>query len=591
MHTKPPRLTLTILFPILLLLTISTTVTPAPPSSHPTTTTTTTTSTSQPHPPTPTLQQPPPQPPLPKSCRTCLQNNTLGLTCYKNTLCIPLSLLCTTALPSSNPCPDLPFVQLPGAGGTTNPTTPEPGSVLCNPDTNLCQDPTFLPLPAPGVGNIRRDTSSSSSCLKGAFYSLYPSSSTGVGGAGSSGSGSEAVQQKYIQSCIVSTPPPSNSNNNNNNNAGGQPPCQAWEYQVGNSCLLRLCGGPPSSQELSCVLPYTCRKPTPSPTSPDTSTSFYGVCSNSTRQNPDDVDPSASPSNTPTTPPSSRSKKDLLLFNLLIALCSLVGLTALSILLHHLRKRHLQRQGRYLPWTRQDKVHFLQALICRREMGKLWEERKERLKVLQERELKWKPSTVGGGQRRGEGSSSQESVAMYALHSGTITSTQSRSTRALPQQSSSSSIPLPSASTTTATTVTTTTPPAATPTHLTIPPPTHLVPSTTSSSPDNNLRPISYTDSESTDTSSSSQAIMMTHQSRRHRSVLDIFARRWQHQQLQLQQQQQQRLQDGQQQGNSRVREEVEPPPLYHQGSDLPAYRVRSPEPVQEPTPHGQEHE
>ncbi|KAK3818250.1 MAG: hypothetical protein JOS17DRAFT_805847 [Linnemannia elongata] len=405
MHTKPPLPTLTLL-PILLLLIISKSASPTP-QSHPTTTTTTTT-TSLPRPATPT-----PQPLLPRRCRSCPQNNTLGQTCYKNTLCIPLSLLCTplpssstdTSLPLSSPCPDLPSFQLPGAG-TTNPT-PEPGSVLCSPDTNLCQDPQFLPLPAPGEGNIRRDTSSSSSCLKGSFFSLYPSSSAGVNGAGGSGNGNEGVQQKYIQSCIVSTPP--------NNNAGGQqPPCQDWEYRVGNSCLLRLCGGPPSSQELSCVLPYTCRKPIPSstPSSPDTS--VYGVCSNPTHPNPDDGDPSASPSNTPTAPQSSRSKKELILFNLLIALCSLVGLTALLFLLHHLRKRYLQRQGR---------------------------------------------------------------------------------------------------------------------------------------------------------------------------SVLDIFARRWQQPQFQLQQQ---LLHDGQQQG-SRIREEVEPPPLYHQGPDLPAYRVRSPEPVQEPASRDQE--
>ncbi|KAI7821029.1 hypothetical protein BC939DRAFT_456318 [Gamsiella multidivaricata] len=228
--------------------------------------------------------------PLPRRCKNCPPNNTLGQICYKNTQCVPLALLCnTTTSPTTN--------ITTGTNPCVDATGPVPlhadNSITCR--DQLCFANTFLPLPAPGSGKVNRN--SSANCLKGSYFSLYGSLLTG--------------EKRYTQSCVGQFP------------TGQIVTCNPWEYQAQGSCFLRTCG-----PGMDCEPPFLCRRPS-------SSIELYGLCMspNST------ADPTGDDSGDQDSP----SVKDHLLIGLLVGICSLVLGIGIGTGCWNLRKRRLKQ--------------------------------------------------------------------------------------------------------------------------------------------------------------------------------------------------------------------------------------------------------
>ncbi|KAI1291518.1 hypothetical protein EDD11_008862 [Mortierella claussenii] len=234
---------------------------------------------------------------IPRSCRlNCPANNAFGLTCFKNTQCVPVALLCSytatavngTTTAMNHPCMD-----------TTGPATAQ-DPITCQ--EQLCIANNFLPLPAPGTGKMNRN--SSANCLKGSYFSLYGSSGTASTGGG----------MRYTQSCIAS------------NSVPEQPStvCKEWEYLAQNSCLLKTCG-----PNMDCEPPFICRK-----SKYAAPPALYGLCMNPNST----ADPGGDDSTA-----DNDSSKDHLLIGLLVGLCSLVVGTGVGAAFWHFRKTRMRQ--------------------------------------------------------------------------------------------------------------------------------------------------------------------------------------------------------------------------------------------------------
>ncbi|KAF9125705.1 hypothetical protein BGW39_007208 [Mortierella sp. 14UC] len=109
------------------------------------------------------------------------------MTCFKNTLCVPLQYLCDSA--ASSTC------SVSNGNGASSDDDDSGDNysnvpILCQ--NQLCNPQNFPPLPYQGSGRIDR-----AYCLKGSFYSLY----SGSDNSGSS-SGSSSSTPKYTASCV-----------------------------------------------------------------------------------------------------------------------------------------------------------------------------------------------------------------------------------------------------------------------------------------------------------------------------------------------------------------------------------------------------
>ncbi|KAI1303950.1 hypothetical protein EDD11_005266 [Mortierella claussenii] len=246
--------------------------------------------------PTTTTSTPIPTPSLviPPQCEECYGvNNTSGMTCFKNTQCVPLQYLCENSSSSSstsgsNTCTDI--------DGDQDPDDP----ILCQ--DQLCAPVNFLPIPSPGIGKMIRSSSSSDDCLLGSYYSLF------------------GTTPKYTQSCVE----PYTSSNVD---------CEAWEYLAQSSCFLSTCG-----PGMDCQPPFVCQKLD--------SSELYGICTNpnGTTSGWGGSYPNAADDGGAATRYSSR---EYLIQGLLIGICCLALGVGLGVgFWHYKRKRFTAR------WTR-----------------------------------------------------------------------------------------------------------------------------------------------------------------------------------------------------------------------------------------------
>lgn len=227
-----------------------------------------------------------------KRCKDCLSPAS-GSTCYQNTQCIPMVLLCNNA---TNPCVD-------GQG-----IPPSSSPVNCH-TNQLCYADSYLPLPGSVDSmdqNVQR--SSSSNCLSGSYFSLF--------GYTPATSSQDVV--RYTESC---------AGVGNSQNALTSPPiCQAWEYQVENACFLKTCN---DGLAMKCEAPFVCKKLL--------SANGYGLC-----WNPNSTVPDPSNDGNGYQDPAEE-RKERLIQGLLIGICSLIFIVGVSLGLWHYRKKRAKR--------------------------------------------------------------------------------------------------------------------------------------------------------------------------------------------------------------------------------------------------------
>lgn len=249
-----------------------------------------------------------PVPLLSAHCKSCPPNNAQGLTCYKNTQCVPIALLCSA--PTGNTTTGNQTVgPYPCMDTTGLPPTYDP--IDCK--DQLCYPENYLPLPAPGSGRI--DSNSLDNCLKGNYFSLYGPSSGEV---------------RYTRSCIGQFP------------ARNTVTCQAWEYRGQNSCFLKTCG-----TGMDCEPPFVCRikNTTSSPTAQ------FGLCLNP--KSPVDPDDDGDVDTTPS--------RDKLIIGILVGVCALVVIAGVAAAFWHYRKLRLKQLNQDNDYVFQDKTMLLYA--------------------------------------------------------------------------------------------------------------------------------------------------------------------------------------------------------------------------------------
>ncbi|KAK5810278.1 hypothetical protein F5H01DRAFT_348666 [Linnemannia elongata] len=180
------------------------------------------------------LPSPTPTPIIPEQCQGCYgPNNTSGMTCFKNTQCVPLQYLCDFL--SSPTCSSSSASGGDGGGDGDNDNDKDGGRasvpILCQ--NQLCNPQNFPPLPYQESGRIDRTY-----CLDGSFYSLYSGSSAG------------SSTPKYTASCVEES-----MFLTTDGNGGSDEDCKGpWEYFAIGSCFLKTCG-----PGMDCVPPFTCQ--------------------------------------------------------------------------------------------------------------------------------------------------------------------------------------------------------------------------------------------------------------------------------------------------------------------------------------------
>ncbi|GJJ67983.1 hypothetical protein EMPS_00329 [Entomortierella parvispora] len=225
-----------------------------------------------------------------KRCKDCLSPAS-GQTCYQNTQCIPLTLLCNN---STNPCVD----------GDGTPPSSNPVNCAAN---QLCYASTYLPLPNSIDSmdqNVQRN--SSSNCLAGSYFSLFGYISTTT---------NQSVV-RYTESCA--------GVGNIQNEYSSPPTCQAWEYQVENACFLKTCN---EALAMQCEAPFECKK--------QASANGYGLCWNPNSTVPDPSDDGN----------GYQDPKEKLIQGLLIGICSLILIVGVGLGLWHYRKKRSKRMA------------------------------------------------------------------------------------------------------------------------------------------------------------------------------------------------------------------------------------------------------
>ncbi|KAK3817895.1 MAG: hypothetical protein JOS17DRAFT_794532 [Linnemannia elongata] len=297
-----PSLLLLFLFFSLLLLTTSPSVNAAtattdsptvPPSTKPHATKTSSTLLPSP---TPTLI-------IPEQCQGCYgPNNTSGMTCFRNTQCVPVQYLCDSL--SSLTCPSSSSSGGDGGGDGDSDNGSDGGSanvpILCQ--NQLCNPQNYPPLPDQYSGRINR----AEYCLDGSFYSLYSGSSS-----------SRSSTPMYTASCVEEFMLSATESS-----GGSDDDCKGpWEYFAIGYCFLKTCG-----PDMDCVPPFTCQLF--NSTVPGVSTNAsggadqgYGIC----------VDPNGSSSSSDGkkgginggSAAPKYSAREYLLQGLLIGLCTL----------------------------------------------------------------------------------------------------------------------------------------------------------------------------------------------------------------------------------------------------------------------------